>query len=306
MTTDKIIVIYNPNSGKGRGEKFANRFVSEFKQKGIDLAGVFCSNSLGFIQEFCDANAGNVNSYSLAIIIGGDGTLGPWIDGMVKNNIDIPIFAFGRGTANDFPTYMKTNKSVKRAVKIICNANIRSIDLLKVNNSDYAINVAGGGAFTNGVTKYSKKGKRMFGKLAYKLQGACEACKMKSQQMKFVVDGKEIYESVFFFLVLNTANAGSIKRIAPKALPFDGMLDLFAFRKCGIIGRMFAGISIFLGRAHKSKNLLHIKGKHIEAHVVGDATKNFIKTDVDGNAAGEYPLDVCVAPEKLRVVVNKY
>lgn len=304
--TEKILIVYNPNSGKGRGGKFANRLEKALIKKGVQGIERYCSSSLKLITEFCEKNSGNPNDYSLIVIVGGDGTVGPWVNEMVRNNFIVPVYAFGKGTANDFPCYMKTHRSARKSAKIICaDPKVINVDVLKVNNEQYAINVAGGGAFTNGVTRYSKRAKLLLGKLAYMIQGTIEAARMKPQAMKFIVDGEEIYESVYFFLILNSVNAGSIKRISPKALVDDGELDLFAFKKCGFFKRLGAGMSIFLGRSHKSKRIISRKGKVIEAHVVGEACSNFVATDIDGNASGEFPLKVEVVENKLPVVTNR-
>jgi len=232
---------------------------------------------------------------------------------MIKSNFLIPIYAIGHGTANDFPTYFKTNCSIRRAVRTISDnrqsKRILDIDTLLVNNDTYAINVAGGGAFTNGVTRYSKRAKRFFGKLAYLAHGAREACKMRPQTVKFTVDEKEYLHDIYFFLILNTSHAGSIKNISPHANPNDEQLNLVALKKCGFFARLSAGVSIFLRRAHKNKNLLHLPGKSFHVEIVKPPTesinKNFTSTDIDGNAGAGYPLLVKVSERKIQILSRR-
>lgn len=286
--TENILIIFNPNSGKGRGEKLCNRLVSRFKKNGVEVGRVFCSSSLEVFENFCTENKGNPQGFSLAIVIGGDGTLGLCVDRMIKGGFDIPIYPFGRGTANDFARFFKTNRSVKRVVKIICNnPSVRTVDLLKVNDRDYAVNVAGGGAFTNGVTKYDPVAKKIFGKLAYISRGVREAVRMKPQIMKFIIDGQESWDRVYFFLVLNTSNAGGLKWKASGASPTDGLLNIAILKDDGLFNKV----------------LSYAKAKEITAIVEGPPAPNFTKTDIDGNPGGDYPMTVCIATEKLRVVV---
>ena len=308
--TDNILIVYNPNSGRGRGAKFAQKLGSGFLKRGI-RARTFESARVEDIYSFCKDNYGNPKCYSLAIIIGGDGTLSTCVDAMLKNNFDVAVYAFGRGTANDFSTYMKTNKSIRRVIKIIlASPPVRPIDTLYVRHQhysegSYAINVACGGAFTNGVTNYNSRAKAVFGKVAYMTKASGIAMRMRPQQVKFTVDGKELnQQEIYLFLILNTTHAGSVKYISPMARPWDQQLNLVAIKKCGFFAKIGIMLSVLSRRAHKNKNILQAKGKTISVEVVGDAGPNFTRTDIDGNAGDSYPLHVKVGDKRLQVVVN--
>jgi len=313
--TDNILIIHNPNSGKGKGSKYADRLVKHFTKNNIKIGCVLASTSLEFFYDFCKQNSGNANKYTLAIVIGGDGTLSPCVDAMIKNDFIVPIYPFGRGTANDFPTYMKTNKSIGRVVKIIChNTAVTYVDTLAVEHPNslqaqpeitYAINVACGGAFTNGVTNYSKKSKQRFGKLAYMTKAAGEAFRMQPQILKFTVDGKEYTYNTFLFLILNTTNAGSIKHIIGKASPCDERLNLAIFTNCGICGKMNIALNTLFRRSECCEHIVHLPGKEFKVEVIGEPTKNFTHTDIDGNAGYEYPLIVKLSDKKIPIVSNR-
>ena len=302
---NNILMIYNPNSGKGRGAKYANKLKKQLEKRGAVVGNMFCCKSVQAATEFCIDNSGNPCAFSLAIIIGGDGTLSPWIDGMIKHDFNVPVYAYGRGTANDFASFMRTNKRARRAARIICNnPRTRDIDILHVNNEQYAINVACGGAFTNGVTKYSKRSKKLFGKLAYIFKGMRDVFKMRAQDIEVMADGKEILVSTYLFLILNTTNAGSIKKIAPLARPWDGMFNIVALKKCGLFGKLGMFFSIVFKRAHKSKNILNVSATEITVKIKGDPNSNFTCTDIDGNVGGPYPLDVKIHENKVIFVAN--
>ena len=304
----KIVIIYNPAAGKGKGLKYATKLAAELGRLGIEIAQVFRSDSLEAMREFHAANTGNKHSFSLAVLIGGDGTIGPNVDAMIKCGADVPIYPFGRGTANDFSSALKTNVSVRKVAKIIAEGSILEVDTLKteapgnVLGVNYAVNNAAGGAFTNGVTNY--KGKKVFGKLAYIVTAALHALRMKAQKMRFTVDGESFEETVFLFYILNTKNAGGIKGAGSKASPSDGLLDLVCIRKCGLWGKLCVGLSALCGCIHKSKRVKYIQGKTFRAEVVGSRIHNFTKTDTDGNPGGDYPLEVQVGP-KIQVVCRK-
>ena len=304
----KILIIYNPNAGKGKGLKYAEGLQRRLGQHGILVAEKFCSGSFETMREFHASIAGNKNDYSLIVIIGGDGTIGPQVDAMIKNNTNVPIYPLGRGTANDFSSYLKTNVSVKKAARIIADGKVANADTLKINmpnnknEVNYAISDAAGGAFTNGVTHY--KGKKIFGKLAYVAQAGWQALWMKAQRVKFTIDDESFEERVFLFYILNTKNVGGIKGAGAHAKVDDGILDFVCIKKCRLWGKFWVGISALFKRIHKSKRVIYKQGKKFRVEVIGEPIYNFTKTDTDGNAGGDYPMDVEVGP-KIQVVYNK-
>lgn len=304
----KILIIYNPRAGKGKGLRYAEGLKNALAQHGIEVAEMFCSGSLEIMREFHKDIAGNKKNYSLIVLIGGDGTIGPHVDSMIKNKTNVPIYPLGRGTANDFSSFLKTNVSVKKAAQIIADSQLVSADTLKidmpnnVNEVHYAISDAAGGAFTNGVTNY--KWKKVFGKLAYIIQAGWQAIWMKSQRVKFTIDGESFEERVFLFYVLNTKNVGSIKNAGALAEVDDGILDFVCIKKCGLWGKLCVGISALHKRLHKSKRIVYRQGKNFTIEVIGKPIHNFTKTDTDGNVGGDYPLKVEVGP-KIQVIHSK-
>lgn len=306
----KILIIYNPAAGKGKGAKYAAALEKRLRTKfGISAASVCGPKTFDDMREFHRANAGNKQNFSMIVIIGGDGTVGPNMDAMIKNDVHVPIFALGRGTANDFSTFFGTKVSTRRAAKIIAKARVMTADTLKIDVTNnqlgvhYAISDAAGGAFTNGVTRY--RGKRVFGKLAYVFQAGGHALRMKSQKVRFSVDKDSFETDVFLFYILNTKNVGGIKGAGALANPDDGVLDLVCIRKCWLGARIRVGISALMGRIHKNKHVIYKQGKEFRVEIVGEPIKDFAKTDTDGNIGGDYPLKVTVGP-KIQVIFGKF
>ncbi|MCL2587020.1 MAG: hypothetical protein FWE31_02145 [Firmicutes bacterium] len=306
MITQNILIIYNPNSGKGRGERFANRLQRALTKRKYTVGEVFRSDSTERVYEFCEASTGNPKEFSMAIIIGGDGTLSPWVDAMIKNNFRVPVYAFGRGTANDFSAFLRTCRSIRKVCKIIKKGQVVEMDTLHINNESFGMNVACGGAFTNGVTAYSKRGKLVFGKLAYMYKAMGAAIRMRAQDVRFTVDGREIQASVYLFLILNSPNAGSIRRISRTARPWSGEFELVAIKRCGFWGKMGLALYGLFGWLSKNKHVVCRTGKEFTVEVVGEPNRNFTKTDIDGNKGGDYPLHVRVSDEKIPFVTNRW
>ena len=300
-----LLIVYNPNAGRGKALRHALKFQKACEQKEITVTK-FPASSLEIMSDFWKENAGNPQKFDAAAFIGGDGTLGPNVDAMIKNDIlDLPIYAYGRGTANDFASYFKTNCSPKKAALAISRGKTIEINTLKVNGNDFAVNVACGGAFTNGVTKYNKKSKRWLGKFAYILHAFFMAFTLKSQPIRYTVvtdgDGNsEQFEAdTLLFYILNTKNVGGMKNAGSLANPSDDLLDLVVLKKCSLFGKISLKLNQSFNRMHRCKHVKYIQGKsfrveHVPEHEI---THNFTLTDIDGNAAGPYPLEVSLGPQ---------
>jgi len=263
------------------------------------------STSLKGVRQFWKANANNPQNFDVVVIIGGDGTIGPSVDTMIKNGLDIPIYCYGHGTANDFASYFGTNCGAKRAARNILNNKIVEVDTIHVNEKMYAVNVACGGAFTNGVTKYKGTFKRILGKFAYLLHAAFVAITLKSQLLRFTVDDQTFDREVYLFYIINTKNVGGLKNSAPLACPCDGVLDLVCIKKCGFFGKLAIKMHQSLGTLNRCKHVKTMQGKSFRVEYVpgSKVIQTFTLTDTDGNANEPYPLTATVG-RKIKVITS--
>jgi YegS/Rv2252/BmrU family lipid kinase len=264
----QILIFHNPNSGKRKSQTHADKIERAIKRFQSDaIVKQFAAVSIQILNEFWGSPLARIG-FDAVIIIGGDGTVGPVVNAMKQNGLDIPIYCFGRGTANDFAGYLKTNTKHKRAAKTVLAGEFWLVDTLHVNNETYACNNAAGGAFTTGVTKYNKKLKMLLGKPAYILTAFFKAFTLKSQLLRFTVDGKVFEADIFLFYILNTKNVGGVKNASPLGDIHDGLLDLVCIKRAGFFGKISMAAAKIFGRFHKSKHVIHIQGKEFLVEIV--------------------------------------
>jgi len=322
-----VLIMYNPKAGRHKGHIHADKLERALERLGDMTVSIHATQSILGMKEFFEmykmsraelADLNDPSRFDRLVIIGGDGTVGPIVDSLVKHHIDIPIYCYGRGTANDFATFFKTNCGPRRAARMIKYSalltdadklksradNVAMVDTILVNG-EHACNVACGGAFTNGVTAYHKKGKKLLGKFSYFFQAFLKSFRLESQTMRFTVDGKTFEEEIFLFYVLNTRNVGGLKNSSPLSDVQDGVLDLLCVKKCGFFGKMSLALYYTFGIMHRCPHIVHRQGKvfRIE-HAPHEKVKhNFTLADIDGNPAGPYPLDVTIGP-RIAIVHN--
>ena len=297
----KILIVYNPDSGRGKAEKYAVKIKAAIEAKGLS-AELFKSLKKQSVTEYFQGLTAEARPDSI-IIVGGDGTVSSAVNAMLNAGHNIPLALFGHGTANDFSGYLKTNRRVSKFIKLFSAETYIESDVMLVNGRIYAVSSAGGGAFTNGVSRYNPTGKRLFGKAAYYFKAVGAAIAMKPQSARMTVDGETADASVHLFLAVNSANVGGLKNIAKGAFIDDGKLNIIAVKKCGFFGKLALAFSLLTRRTVYNKRVIYKTGKEVRFELTEDIiTKNFTKPDIDGEGEAEFPLNIKVSDKKILVL----
>lgn len=313
MKINKAFLIYNSGAGKNRSAKYAKKLIEEFSSRGISAQG-FESNSRETDQEFSkilEKSEGNI-----VVCLGGDGTLGAVVRTLYENKIDMPIAVFPCGTANDFATAGRVPKNTKRFVDFLLSAEPVTTDIARVfgscgdcsvdqkPNETYVINAVGSGNFSNGVTVYSSRAKRFFGKFGYYIQCVIEFFKMKSCVLNFDCDGEQFSENTLMYYFVNAERAGGFDHFAPMAKINDGQFNLVVVKKCGFFACIGLFAQILFGKHLKNK---HIVVKEVKRATVtgGEAHQKFYRCDIDGNAGPSGSLNVEVIKGGAKIFIKQ-
>lgn len=298
----KYIIIYNPNSGKGKGAKKAFLIGKEMCRRGITNLSLFESRKQGDTEVFFkDLSSGGktLKEYCI-VVIGGDGTLGSTIHSIVNNDLECEVAVYPHGTANDFATSLKASRSIRKFVDLILSGKAKPTDVANVNGY-YAINAVGGGNFSHGAEVYSLKGKRTWGKLAYYFHCFLSAFTMKSQKLKVKIDDDEYEDNFLFYYIVNSNTAGGFKNFAPTAQLADGNFVFVGVKKCTFFTFCFLFIKILLGRHGSSKKILMQKGQRFQVIPVPPVCKKFLGSDLDGNVGPYHPLNIRIVRRFIKV-----
>ncbi len=294
-----VLIIYNQNAGKGSGEKIALKV-----EKKLNKLGKQCKIENPRTLEELSLIYKNLDSrFDCVLIVGGDGTVSVNVNAMIKNNKDLPIYVFGKGTANDLARNFKTFSSFKKLEKVLVLEKVKKCDLIETQQG-YAASVLAGGAFTNGAIKYNAKLKKIIGKMAYYGNAIREGLLLKSQDVRFEVDGEIFEEECFTFFIANVKNFAGLNDLAPNAKHNDGLLDLVVIKKCNFFKKLNILAFMMFRKIDKCEDVIYIQGKSFKITPITPINKNFINCDIDGNSGQEYPLDVKISNKKIRFFIN--
>ncbi|PKG52005.1 diacylglycerol/lipid kinase family protein [Olleya sp. 1-3] len=277
-----FFVIINPVSGNGKGKKVWNSVKDKLSQH-FNITSQFTNHSNHDIQITQDALNKGFRNF---IIIGGDGTLNKFINGVFSqktinpNQISFGVLAIGTG--NDWIKTYKIPKNRHRALQAIIKGNTKTQDVgcltfLDLNNSKtYFLNLCGIGF--DGLVVDLVKNDRSFGKLTY-IFGALKALfNFTYFDTKVTLDSETKTHKNCMMIQLGICRyTGSGMQLTKQPDPNDGLLDVSIatnFTKCQIAKNI---IGLFTGSILKHENITTLKTKHITLEF--NAKKPLIQAD---------------------------
>ena len=291
----ELRLIYNPMSGNKEFPKKLDRAIEKFQSAGYQIS-IFRSAKPGDLTEGLKAN--NID-YDAVVVAGGDGSVNEVINGIIEHNLSIPLGVIPAGTANDFASHLNIPSDIDQALDLIAANNIQTIDLGRVNNR-YFINVCAAGLLANVSHEIDVNLKNTLGKLAYYIKGIEQLPKFKALPLRITTNNQIIQSDFYLFLVLNGKSAGGFKRLAPEAEIDDGLFEFIGVKACPLHEAAGLFVKILQGKHLSDKNIVHLKSNKFKIEMLEQQFQNY-SSDVDGEKGPDFPLDIKLYPNRLKV-----
>lgn len=292
-----IQLIYNPVAGQ---KIFRTRL--DYMIEMIQNAGYECrihrTRSNDDFEDFFDNHS--FEGCDGIIVAGGDGSVNRTVNAMKANNIRIPLGVIPAGTANDYARHLGIPDNIQDAINIVSKLQYKKLDIGMVNNRHF-VNVCSGGLLINISHNIDTELKNTLGKLAYYIKGVQQLPGFRSLKFRISTKEKVYNEELFLFLVLNGSSAGGFNRIGEYASMKDGLLDFVGIKSCPVNDMANVFRKILLGEHLEDKNILFFQSDWMLIECLEDEQ---IPSDVDGEKGPDYPLEIKVIPEDIRVIVN--
>lgn len=287
----KVRLIYNPVAGDARFKKRLDTLIRNFQKEGYKVSPYRLMGCNDMDNALSDMD----HNYSAIAISGGDGTINNVINGMKKNNIDLPVGIFPFGTSNDFAAHMGIPKNIPKCCEIMARGAIKNVDVGKANGA-YFVNVCSAGLLTEVAYKTDVALKNTLGKIAYYIKGIEEIPNFRSIPMEMEYDNKVIKDDFYLFLVLNGSSAGGFTKLAPYASVGDGLLDVIAIKESNISNLLNLFIKVLKGDHVGDPNLYHFQTSKL--NILCDQS---LESDIDGERGPRLPLSIEVEKGGLMV-----
>ncbi|MCR5647215.1 MAG: hypothetical protein K6F81_02930 [Acholeplasmatales bacterium] len=197
----KLLIIYNPKSGKGKISKQIDNIKSTLSQKYDVYVHELKENEL--IKDYIS----NLDEkYDVFLGIGGDGTINALVSGIVELDYIPKVAIIPAGTMNDMASSLGMKKNINKSLKILLESNSSiSHKVYKINSNIFCYAFALGYCIENSFIK-----KKRFGKLSYYLEGIKLFFKDKRQNILLSIGDKNIGDFQLLF-ALNTNYIGGYK-----------------------------------------------------------------------------------------------
>lgn len=294
----KGILFYHEAAGQGNIFKELGQVTENLTQLCDDLT-IKLSKEEGQIKSFCKEIAENnhVSTYDVLFILGGDGTLNELINGVVENNLQIPIGVLPGGTFNDFTKTLNLSQKPMQASQDLLNSQIKSFDILDVNGT-YALNFAGIGLMVQNAENVQSNQKELLGKFSYVFSTIKTVSNPEIYKYKLTADGKEYSGETSMLLVANGQNVGGSKIPLEDLSPNDGKMNIFIFDN-----QNFSIINDFF-KVKDSMNWNEISDSitHISCESATLATDPNAKLDIDGEILFETPVNIKLLKDQVKLL----
>jgi YegS/Rv2252/BmrU family lipid kinase len=210
---------------------------------------------------------------------------------------DTALAVLPGGTANVWAKEAGIPRDPSKAMRVILEGERRRVDL-GLANGRYFLLMAGVGLDAAIIPRVRPGWKRRVGAIAYIIAGLSTAIRTKPWRVNLVVDGDPIETPLYWMLAGNTRNYGGLLNLTHRARMDDGLLDLALMRRGGL--HLIAdGLRAFVGRHEQSSNIFYRQAKTIVVE------PGEVPVQLDGDACGQSPLRLSVAPRALAVCVPR-
>jgi len=292
---NKVTVIVNPASGKGRGARAADRIRQAFAAVGVtDIRTTSAKGdekivALRAIQDGADT----------LVAVGGDGTWGNVANAILCSGASVRLALAAAGTGNDFAkTVGAPAADFAATARLAVEGPDTPVDVGLIEDR-YFLNVAGFG-FDIAVIEDVETINWLHGDLLYMYSALRQLFRYRGISIGVRGPaGAHSPQPHLMLIVANGRNFGGAFRIAPAASVTDGLLDAVSIAVASPLRRM----KLF-GSATKGTHVNHpeVRVEQGGSFTLTFATPPAYETDGEYNRASAARLEVRCVARALRVV----
>ena len=243
------------------------------------------------------------------VVAGGDGTINEVVNGFFEGceRIDSPtrLGLVPMGTGGDLRRSLEMSREVDEAARVLLAGHVRRIDAGRVTCAGpggdsvvrHFVNIADAGIGGDVADMVNGGFKVINGELTFTIAAAVTLMRWRNRPMHLVIDGEERDLVAQQVVVANCQYYGGGMRIAPMAVPDDGLLDLVLVGDVGRLENMR-----MMGRVRSGAHFPHPKLEHRLVRRVEVSCSQRVGVDADGERPGSLPAVFEVLPGALELL----
>ncbi len=298
--SDHVLVFRNPTAGSGRASDRLGMFVQALRQNDLRVDVVSDVSELQRQTE----EPGRLEGLRAVVAAGGDGTAD-----LVANVTppSTPLTVFPLGTENLLAKLLMLTSDPVEAARTLAAGHVARLDagaITCADNSERLFLLMLGCGFDADVVHRlhrERRGNISHFSYAKPILGAIRSYEYPPLRVccydePAVKCSDQI--TAHFVFVFNAPSYATGLSICPKAVPYDGYLDVVTFEAGSFWKAILHLSAIMLGRHQNLPGVRMVRTRMLEIEA-----EQPVPFQVDGDPGGHLPLSVRVLPERLRMVV---
>ena len=225
----RLLFFINPNAGH-----------AEIRSSLMDVLQIFCKagyaptiHMTSGPRDITRQIAERGLQYDLLVCTGGDGTLNEAVSGLMALPYDKrpPLGYIPGGTVNDVASTLGLSKDPIRAAQEIVTGRLYPLDIGSFGPDRFFTYVAAFGIFTDVPYETPQEDKRIWGRLAYIMNGAGALGRLKPTHVRVSYDDHQEEADVLVGLVTSTTSVGGFKATKDLGISLnDGLYEMILVR----------------------------------------------------------------------------
>ena len=289
-----VLFIYNPNSGKRVISSQLDKLVGIFTEEGMipTIARIGAIDDNDSVRELIASGR-----FDGVIVAGGDGSVNTIIKTVLDTGADIPVGIIPTGTCNDFSRSLGMPGDIIRCARLIAQGNVMRVDIGFINGGESIfINEIGGGVLATVSFSTDQNLKKLFGPLAYYINGIGELANLKPFELKLTTPEQEYDEQALVFAILNGTDMSGFSNVIRDAQMQDGMMDILIFKDANPLEITDSLLKFVSGGEFKDENVVRIRTSKCTI----DCSAN-VSTTVDGEKGPAFPFTLEMKKQAIQI-----
>lgn len=296
MERKRVLIIYNPNSGKKDKNYLCAKYKELLMKYGYNVSIVqtkYPNHATTVIK--------NAPHFDIVFSLGGDGTLNEVIAGNMEREDKLNICPLPLGTCNDVATMLGYGKDPIENLEKAISGELHDLDIGTINNTPF-IYVVGMGKFMNIPYEADSIEKKKMGYFSYLKMGVKELInKIKKYKAKIKIDGKELDGNYSMIMVSNSNHIAGVDNFHKDVKLDDGQFEILLCKSSDIVDMSINFMRYFMGL--ETENIISLKGHDIDIEMDEISEKNWC---IDGEELKENSKRIRILPKaKMKILTPK-
>lgn len=304
MSPDRqVVILANPYSGTGANRKKVTDLEKALAARGLGAKLVWDLDERRAL--LGEPRVGE--RFHAVVSAGGDGSMAGVVNDLAAGGAPTrtAVAMLPMGNENLFGKEFGYDRGPGRLAEMIDRRQTRDIDIGDAGGRLFTL-MCGVGFDARVVERLdhwrrSGQGLKRANRLSYMPRVMSTIAEYRYRPIVLEADGRSVTGAHAF--VFNIGQYGGGMRIGRHADPADGLLDWIVFEKPGLVRLAGYGLSVYLRRHLKRKDVHHGKADRITLRGADDAAGAPLPVQVDGDPGGATPVDITVRPGAMRIVV---